>query len=126
MFYLIGTVLLIHAAYSSFELHQILKVSHSEAQSVPLDIAVELAIGVILILAGALRSIENPRVLDVQNKVREPKYRFLKEIVMSKATEELEATGLSDYQYLELRVDFIDIVEKRRQYSEWKKGAKSD
>lgn len=119
MFYIIGALLLLHATYSSFELHQVLKISHLNSASVPLDIIVEVGIGLVLILAGAIKSIENPSDLDVQNKVQTPKHRFLKDIEMRKATVELEATGFSEYQYLELRVDFIDIVEKRRQHAAW-------
>jgi hypothetical protein len=119
MFYVIGALLLLHAAYSSFELHQVLKVSHAHSSSIPFDLVVELGIGLVLILAGAIKSIENPSVLDVQNKVQAPRHRFLKDIEMRKATVELEATGFSEYQYLELRVDFIDIVEKRRQHAAW-------
>lgn len=119
MFYLVGALLILHAAYSSFEWHQVLKVSHVLGQKFPLDITVELAVGIILILAGAIKSIENPAILDVQNKLVQPRHRFLKDIEMKKATAELEATKFSEYQYLELRVEFIDIVEKRRQHAAW-------
>lgn len=114
--YIAGSFLIIHAGYSSYEHHQYLKSS----TPLPLDVVLELIVGLILLNFGALESITNTRRLGIthSNPVDHPK-TFLRPIEMSQAMESINALGVSEYEELDTRVDLMDIRKKRKEYLEW-------
>lgn len=129
-----GGLLLVHSAYSSFEFHQLVKSTH-ETHGLPLDITVESICGIIVIIVGAVRSVENGAFYKIAGKdsgevdsvlndvqINERIYsndKYLKPIEMKQAVALTETIGLSDYQELVTRVDFIDIIQKRKDYANW-------
>lgn len=114
--YIAGGLLITHAAYSSYEHHQFLK----SATAIPLDIVLELIIGLILLNFGALESITNgPRLgITHSNLVKHPKI-YLRPIEMSQAMESINSLGVSEFEELDSRVDFLDVRQKRKEYMEW-------
>lgn len=131
--YFVGLLLLLHSGFSSFEFHQWTK-SAVGSHSLPLDIVIESIIGILVIVVGAIKSVENEPsysidgtegdadsiLNDVQiNKVVYTVDKYLRPIEMKKAVEVIENVGLSDFEVFETRVAFIDIVAKRKEYNEY-------
>lgn len=114
-----GALLILHAAYSSYEHHQLLK----HAFGIPRDIVLELVIGLILLNFGALESIRNTPRLGIthSNKVEHLKL-YLRPIQMNLAMEAINALGVSDFEELDTRVEFLDVREKRKEYMEWSRN----
>lgn len=118
--YVCGTLLFMHAAYSSFEFHQLLK-THVEYNylSLPTEIIVEVLLALSIIVSGSIISIENGPKLTIDNEIVKPDDAYLKKIEMRKAMREFEKVGISSFQEYESRVDFIDIKRKRKEHSDW-------
>lgn len=118
--YLIGSLLFIHAAYSSFEFHQLLK-SHIEYDYLPLptEITVEVILALVTFIIGSIISIENAPKLSIENKLIQQDDQYLRKIEMRKAMREFEKVGISGFQEYDSRIDFIDIKQKRKEYSGW-------
>lgn len=114
----IGYVVLLHAAYSSYEHHQIFK----NTSSIPTDIILELVIGLLVVNFGTLDSLRygKPRALDTGNVV-ENKCKYLKPIQMSKAMIGVNELGATEFEHLESRLEMSDVIAKRQEYSQWKK-----
>ncbi|KAK6458858.1 magnesium transporter [Scheffersomyces xylosifermentans] len=117
-FYVVGLLLLIHSGYSSFEFHKLSIVSHYHG-SLPIDIVLETVIAIIIIVIGAITSVSNTPVLSLKGEQINSRSKFLKFIEMKDAVTVIESIGLSDYEELNTRVGFINIIKKRREYSEW-------
>lgn len=80
MLYFVGILLLIHSGYSAFEFHKYaIHYTHhlhqntqggniiSQSVSLPLDIYIEAVVGFIVVMVGALVSIENPVHISVKD-----------------------------------------------------------
>lgn len=121
LLYIVGSIFLLHAGYSSFEFHQLLKTTHhsSTDSSLPSDIIIEVLVGIVVLIAGSLSSIEIPNFLSVDNEVIHPDHKYLKPIEMSKATAEFEKLKINPFAELETRIEFLDIVNKRKEYAQW-------
>lgn len=134
--YFFGLLILVHSGYSSFEFHQWTKSSiHESSHLLPFDIVIESIIGILVIVVGAVKSIENEPSYTIDGKkvddpdsilkdvqINEKVYtsdKYLKPIEMKKAVEVIEKIGLSDYEVFETRVEFIDILAKRKEYLDW-------
>lgn len=77
-------------------------------------------IGLVVLNFGVLNSILNKPRLGVSHPQRvEQKFRYLRPIEMSQAMEAVNALGVSEFEELESRVDFIDVRQKRKEYLEW-------
>ena len=118
LLYLLGSLLLIHSGYSSFEFHKI-AIHHYKLNKLPLDIVIELIIGIFLLVMGAIISIENESFLSLDNKVVHNESKYLKFIEMKDAVQLGEKVGITDYEEFNSRLPFIDVVKKRKEYSEW-------
>lgn len=118
--FLLGSLLFIHAAYSSFEFHQLLKI-HSEYDYLPLptEITVEVILALVTFIVGSIISIENEPKLSIDNKLILQDDKYLKKIEMRKAMREFEKVGISGFEEYDSRVDFIDIKQKRKEYNDW-------
>lgn len=122
--YVLGSALLLHAAYSSFEHHQLAQALNSlAAGALPYDIWLEVLVGVVVFGVGALNSIENTGFLSLRspddNSVHTSDNRFLKHIEMKHAMRVLNKIGVSEHEEFETRVPFIDIRKKRAEYAAW-------
>lgn len=115
----IGYLILLHAAYSSYEHHQVFKT----VSAFPTDIVLELVIGLLVVNFGTLDSLRCPKsqALD-HGQVVENKHKYLKPIEMSKAMISVNELGATEYEYLDTRLELIDITSKRQEYARWKKG----
>lgn len=124
--YFFGSLIFVHAGYSSFEFHQLLK-THVEYSylSLPTEIIVEILIGLFVFIIGSIIAIENQPRLAVDNKIVQPDDKYLRQIEMRKTTREFEKIGISEFQEYDTRVDFIDIRQKRKEHSEWVQKGKS-
>ena len=113
--YLLGSLLFIHAAYSSFEFHQLLK-THIEYDYLPLptEITVEVILALVTFIIGSIISVENGPKLSIDNKLIQQDDKYLKKIEMRKAMREFEKIGISGFEEYDSRVDFIDIKQKRK------------
>lgn len=112
---LIGYVLLLHAAYSSNE-HHALKIG----SSLPTDIILEVVIGLMVVNFSTLESLRIPKKLSVvSGGIVENKYQFLKPIAVSKAMMAVNDLGVTEYEYLETRMELMDVVAKREEYLRW-------
>lgn len=115
----IGGMLLLHAGYSSYEHHQLLK----HASLLPLDVVLELIIAIILLNFGTIESLRNtPRQGVVYGDLVEPKKMYLKPIGMSEAMELVNQLGVTEHEELDSRVDFMDVRAKRKEYLEWEQS----
>lgn len=120
--FLIGGILLIHAGYSSYEFHSILK---SASSTVPLDIMLEAVVAILIINYGAIQSIRNkPRLGLGHDKLVEPTHAFMRPIKLSEATGSINKLGISEYEELDTRADFVDVRKKRKEFAEWVKNGK--
>lgn len=116
--YLIGGLLVLHAGYSSYEHHQILK----HASGIARDIIGELFVGLIIINFGAFQSIANSsRYGLTHDKIVTSLKPFLRPIEMSEAMQSVNLLGITEFEEYDSRIDFLDVVEKRRQHREWAK-----
>lgn len=69
---------------------------------------------------GTLESLRVPKRLSViTGSVVENEYKFLKPIDVSKAMKAVNNLGVTEYEYLETRSELMDVVAKRKEYSEW-------
>ncbi|KAG2734208.1 hypothetical protein G9P44_002214 [Scheffersomyces stipitis] len=118
VFYFVGVLLLVHSGYSSFEFHKLTVLSHYSG-SLPVDIVAEAVVGILIIVIGSISSIKNLPVLSLKGEKVYHKSTYLKFIEMKNAVTVAEKVGLSDYDELKNRVGFINIVNKRKEYTEW-------
>ncbi|RCK62875.1 ER membrane protein complex subunit 5 [Candida viswanathii] len=118
LLYLIGTLLLVHSGYSSFEFHKI-SIHHPNLNKLPLDIIIESLVGILLLVIGAIASIQNDSFLSLDNEVVSNDSKYLKFIEMKDAVQLGERVGVTDYEEFNSRLPFIDVVKKRKEYSEW-------
>lgn len=148
MLYFVGILLLIHSGYSAFEFHKYaihynhhLHQQHQQQQqqqhdhhssfqsiSLPLDIYIEAIVGFIIVMVGALVSIENPVHLSIKNgedKLVFEELRYLRPIEMKDSLKLGDAVGINAFEELQLRLPFIDIVAKRQEYEDWVNQEKS-
>ncbi|ODV82197.1 uncharacterized protein CANTADRAFT_4224 [Suhomyces tanzawaensis NRRL Y-17324] len=133
--YIVGGVLVLHAAYSSMEFHLLAKSMHQECTftTVPSDIIHETVYGLVLIILGAIRSVRNEVAYTVEgsessegalkginiNVAVKQDHEYLRPIEMKRAVAVSERIGLNDYAEFESRVDFVDLVEKRKEFNQW-------
>ncbi|CDK25030.1 unnamed protein product [Kuraishia capsulata CBS 1993] len=122
--YGIGVILLINSGYSSYEHRQLSKtLLHSRHFPLPLDVKMEAVVGCVLVLIGAIISIQpnQTHVVDVASGSVVEGYteEALRPIDMGKATIRQEAMGTSDYAQIENRPGYIDIRARRKEYQEW-------
>lgn len=119
--YIVSGALILHAGYSSYEHHQ-----YISGSGVPNDIVLELVIGLVVLNFGLLNSILNKPRLGVSHSQRvEQKYRYLQPIEMSKAMQFVNELGVSEFEDLETRVDFLDVRQKRKEHLEWSQKSES-
>lgn len=112
----LGSLLVIHAGYSVYEHHQIFKLTTGLSR----DIIGEVLVGLVLVNFGAFKSIANQSRFGLtHNKEVFSLKQFLRPIEMSQAMESVNALGITEFEEYDTRVDFLDVVEKRRQYREW-------
>lgn len=140
MLYFVGILLLIHSGYSAFEFHKYaIHYTHhlhqntqggniiSQSVSLPLDIYIEAVVGFIVVMVGALVSIENPVHISVKDydKVVFEELKYLRPIEMKDSLKLGDAIGINAFEELQLRLPFIDIVAKRKEYENWVNEEKS-
>lgn len=115
----IGYLILLHAAYSSYEHHQVFKT----IGEFPTDIILELVIGLLVVNFGTLDSLRYPksRALD-HGHVVENKHKYLKPIEISKAMVSVNELGATEFEYLDTRLELVDLQAKRQEYANWKKS----
>lgn len=114
---LIGALVLLHAGYCSYEYHAFVKIKGS---FVPTEIILEVMIGLFLINFGALNSIKSRYRLGItHDDVVWPPLTFLMPIDLSEATGVVNSLGITEYEELDTRRDFIDVKQKRKEYAEW-------
>ncbi|EER36167.1 predicted protein [Candida tropicalis MYA-3404] len=118
LLYLLGSLLLVHSGYSSFEFHKI-TIHHHDLNKLPLDIVIESIVGILLLVIGAIVSIQNESYLSLDNKIVNNESTYLKYIEMKDAVQVGEKVGVTDYEEFNSRLPFIDVVKKRKEYSEW-------
>lgn len=116
----VGALLLLHAAYSSYEHHQVLK----HATLVPQDIVLELVIALVLLNFGTLELLKNKLRRGVaHNGIVEPETAYLQPIHMGRAMAAVNRLGVTQYEELDTRPDFVDVRAKRKEYLEWAQAA---
>lgn len=109
--YLLGSLFLLHAGYSSYEYHQL-------QIKLPSDIFLEVAIAVIIFMVGAFASISNESFLNIKtNEQFQWPEKFLKPIALSESLSTIEKSG-NEYNGSGYRPDFINIREKRQEYAQ--------
>ncbi|KAL6454691.1 EMC5 ER membrane protein complex subunit 5 [Candida maltosa Xu316] len=117
LLYLIGSLLLIHSGYSSFEYHKIS--THYHHINDATNIIIESIIGIFLLVIGSIVSITNQPFYSVNNQVVTSDSKYLKYIEMKDAVQLSEKVGITDYEEYNSRLPFIDIKQKRTEYKEW-------
>ncbi|KAK6460598.1 magnesium transporter [Scheffersomyces coipomensis] len=120
--YFVGILLLIHSGYSSYEFHKLSSLSH-HSQDLPQDILLETLIGIVVIVIGGISSIENPNALSLNGELIIPEHKYLKPIQMKDSVKLNEKIGISDYEDLNSRLPFINIVKKRKEYDDFIKSS---
>lgn len=140
MLYFVGTLLLIHSGYSAFEFHkyaihynhhiqqqQAYQQGSPQSISLPLDIYIEAIVGFIIVMVGALVSIENPIHLSIteKDKLVYEDLKYLRPIEMKDSLKLGDKVGINAFEEFQLRVPFIDIVAKRKEYEDWVNEEKS-
>ena len=118
LLYLLGTLVLLHAGYSSWEIHKAVS-SGLTYYALPTDVYLEVAVGVILFIFAAIQATKNSPFLNKAGELVQPEAPFLKPIETRKATGEFEKVGITPFDELENRVEFIDIQKKRQEYADW-------
>lgn len=114
--YIIGGMLMLHAAYLAHEHHTI----STKEEEFPSDILLEVIIGLVMLVFGSIEAVSSKPRLSLENKILvEPSAGFLRPIKMSDATADINALETTEYERLETRVDFIDIRAKRREHLDW-------
>ncbi|GEQ66502.1 hypothetical protein JCM33374_g165 [Metschnikowia sp. JCM 33374] len=109
----IGSLLLLHAAYSSYEHHQLVE----PTSSVPHDIILEIILGLLALNFGTIQNLRNTeRVSLMKGEKVQPTEKYLEPIKLSQAMLTLNNLGVSEYEDLECRVDFMDIRQKRKDH----------
>ncbi|ODV66319.1 hypothetical protein HYPBUDRAFT_12029 [Hyphopichia burtonii NRRL Y-1933] len=122
LLYLTGSILVLHAAYSSFEYHQFIKASKNHT-GLPYDIVFELLIGLVIFILGSIQSIKNEsRISLKEDKLIKQGDEYLNPIKMNESMENINNLGINDYEEFENRIDFINFREKRKLYNEWIKN----
>ncbi|GMM50653.1 hypothetical protein DASB73_016110 [Starmerella bacillaris] len=102
----VGTVLLLHGVYSSYEWHNVNKLQGNvPVPQVPTDITCELGLALLLIIVSTIisqvRSMHPVRIADLNS--------------------ENTLKGKNEYSYLEIRPRFQNIQLKRKEYLAWRK-----
>ncbi|KAG7662817.1 uncharacterized protein J8A68_003671 [[Candida] subhashii] len=118
LYYTIGLLLLFHSGYSSFEFHKLTTISH-HSTSLPYDIIIESIVGIIIIIIGSIISIENQPFLTIDNEVVSSDAKYLKFIEMKQSVQLSEKVGINDYEELNSRLPFVNIIKKRQEYHDW-------
>ena len=112
----LGCVLLLHATYSSYEHHHIVKT----ASGIPVDITAELVIGLLCINFGTIKSLRAPYRLSIIEAVRvPPSGTYLEPIRTAQAMLTVNELGIYEHDNLLSRVDFMDIRQKRSSHLSW-------
>lgn len=115
----LGYLLLLHAAYSSYEHHHTLKLS----STLPTEIILELVIGLMVVNFGTLGQLQYPRSAVLETGMMlENEHTYLKPIEMSRAMVAVNKLGVSEYEYLDTRVELMDVRKKREEYARWTNG----
>lgn len=104
---LIGTALLLHSVYSSWELSELAKIAGVQ-HVLPKDVAIEAISGLVILILSAVWTAS----------------RSLKPTSLAEEYSLLNSQGENPYGQLETRPMFQDILARREVYHEWK--AKSD
>ncbi|EGW34434.1 uncharacterized protein SPAPADRAFT_49477 [Spathaspora passalidarum NRRL Y-27907] len=117
LFYAIGILLLTHAGYSAFEHHKL--ASHTIHSALPLDIIVETIVATVIIVFGSITSIKNSPALTLDNEVVTMDSQYLKPIRATDASQLDQIVGVSEYDRFDNRIEFVDVIAKRREYAEW-------
>ncbi|CAK7896385.1 ER membrane protein complex subunit 5 [[Candida] anglica] len=118
IFYIIGSTLLLHAGYSSFEFHSLIKARHDNL-ALPTDIILEVICGILILIAGSINSTKNTPFLSASGKLINPTDTHLKNIDFRKATNEFQQIEVNPYEDLDSRLEFINVKEKRAEYKKW-------
>lgn len=121
LYYTIGLLLLVHSGYSSFEFHKLAIISHHSSK-LPYDIIIEALIGLAIIIIGAIISIENQPFLTIDGKIVSSDAKYLKFIEMKNSVQLSEQVGINDYQELDSRIAFVNVIKKRQEYHDWVKS----
>lgn len=109
---MIGFILLGHAIYSAYEYNQ-LPIQYNK-----LDIVLELCISLFLIFVQATYSIKSKGQLSINNQLH--KNNYLKPIFIDKSLQELDKLGISEYSKYDGRLEFIDLMKMKNDYSVYK------
>lgn len=108
---------MLHAGYSAYEFHSILKSTNSW---VPSDIILEVVVALIIINYGAIQSIRNkPRLGIGHDELVQPAHPYLRSIHLSEATCSINRLGVTEFEELDTRPEFINVKQKRKEYAEW-------
>lgn len=114
MLYLLGGLLLLHGGYLAYEHNY---VSANALRPLPNDIILEVIVGVVVMVFGAMALIRNQPQLSVTGEKVAPAATYLQPIDQQLAFAEKKQLGVHDWQPLELRPDFVDVLAKRREYN---------
>lgn len=109
---MIGYLLLIHCAYSSYEYNK-LGISYTS------DLILELVVSLVLIFLQATNSIKNKGSLNLDNSLIKFD-NYLKKIKINESLKEFNSLGFNNYNFA-YRKEYIDIVKMRKEYNEFMK-----
>ncbi|OBA23958.1 hypothetical protein METBIDRAFT_30316 [Metschnikowia bicuspidata var. bicuspidata NRRL YB-4993] len=116
MLSILGFMLLLHAAYSSYEHHQLLK----GVTVIPRDIIYEMLLGLVLLNFGTIQSLKNSdRLAVISAQIISPPNKYLGPISISEAVLTNNSLEISAYEILESRVELMDIRRSREDYLNW-------
>lgn len=104
---LIGTALLLHSIYSSWELSELAKIAGVQ-HALPKDVAIEAIGGLVIVIISAIWTAS----------------RSLKPTNLAEEYSLLNSEGENPYARLETRPTFQDILARRQVFHDWK--SKSD
>lgn len=77
-------------------------------------------IGLVILNFGAIESISNrARYGITHSNIVSQKLTYLRPIEMSRALKAINDLGVSEFEELDTRVEFLDIRKKRQEYTEW-------
>lgn len=114
---ILGFLILIHSGYSSYEYNAFIK---TKGTSVPYDIVLEVIIGLVLINFGVLGSLKTRYRFGItHNEPVWPPLNFLMPIDLNEANAIINQLGVTEFEELDTRRDFIDVKKKRKEYAEW-------
>lgn len=112
---MLGIALLLHCIYSAYEYNK-LSIPYSKT-----DILLELTVSLGLIFYSAINKIKVPPKLNLNNEIIASPTTYLSNIRINQSQKENDKIGINEYSIYENRVDYIDILKLRHEYSEWAK-----